>query len=253
MHRDALGSITAVTDTDGRIKYRDRYTAFGTRTRTGAQQDNYGTRLGFTGRENAIEGLMQYRSRYYDTGQGRFLSNDTFRGNELTPPSLHRYSYVHNNPVKYADPSGNTPLLILGVPALVLVIGLYLALGLGLYHEFSHPRPGASTASRICIGLVKGFVAWGVLLPFAVVFTWLATWAIVYVAYFAGIAGILPIAMAYIWYYVQSHHLWTGIAFAVLAKLSFELIIEYVLDEYTVAMEKLDYGAATICGARGPH
>jgi RHS repeat-associated protein len=109
MHRDALGSITAVTDTDGRIKYRDRYTAFGTRSRTGAQQDNYGTRLGFTGRENAIEGLMQYRSRYYDTNQGRFLSNDSYRGSDLTPPSLHRYTYVLNNPVKYTDPTGRIP------------------------------------------------------------------------------------------------------------------------------------------------
>jgi hypothetical protein len=49
---------------------------------------------------------MQYRSRYYDAALGRFLVQDSFRGNKLIPPSLHRYVYVVNNPVRYTDPTG---------------------------------------------------------------------------------------------------------------------------------------------------
>jgi hypothetical protein len=50
---------------------------------------------------------MQYRSRQYDSSYGRFLQQDSYEGDELTPPSLHRYVYVHNNPGRYADPTGH--------------------------------------------------------------------------------------------------------------------------------------------------
>ena len=46
------------------------------------------------------------RSRYYDAGYGRFTSADSYRGKELTPPSLHRYAYALNNPVRFRDPNG---------------------------------------------------------------------------------------------------------------------------------------------------
>jgi hypothetical protein len=194
---------------------------------------------------------MQYRSRDYDPGTGRFAQQDGYEGDVSAPPSLHRYAYAYNDPVQYTDPSGMNPLLIFGVPALIIMLSLYIALGLGLYHEFSHPRPGVSTASRICIGVVKGFAVWGALLPFGIFLSWLVTWAIVYVAYFAGEVGVFPIAMAYIWYYVQNHHIWTGVAFAVPLKVRFESIVEWGLEEYSGVMEGLDYGASRICGASG--
>ncbi len=57
-------------------------------------------------------GALQHlnRSRYYDTSYGRFTSADSFRGNEVAPPSLHRYVYVVNNPILYTDPTGNTSI-----------------------------------------------------------------------------------------------------------------------------------------------
>src|SRR5438552_13649266 len=41
------------------------------------------------------------------SGTRFFLSQDTYRGNDSAPPSLQRYVYTLNNPVKYTDPSGN--------------------------------------------------------------------------------------------------------------------------------------------------
>jgi hypothetical protein len=39
---------------------------------------------------------------------GRFISADSVMGEPGNPASLNRYSYVHNNPYKYTDPSGQT-------------------------------------------------------------------------------------------------------------------------------------------------
>jgi hypothetical protein len=76
---------------------------------------------------------MQYRSRYYDTGQGRFLSHDVFRGSAGSPPSLHRFVYLFNAPINAVDPSGHAPSDFLplnaffGLLALVSVLGMIAA------------------------------------------------------------------------------------------------------------------------------
>ncbi|MGM0715516.1 MAG: RHS repeat-associated core domain-containing protein, partial [Bacillota bacterium] len=47
------------------------------------------------------------RARYYDPKMGRFISEDTVKGQVDNPLSLNRYTYVSNNPLKYVDPSGH--------------------------------------------------------------------------------------------------------------------------------------------------
>jgi len=57
----------------------------------------------FTGMEWDKEtGLYNYRARYYDPGQGRFIGKDPigFEG------GINLYTYVHNNPINRKDPSG---------------------------------------------------------------------------------------------------------------------------------------------------
>jgi len=108
LHQDGLGSVAGVSNPSGQLVYRSTYKAFGSMSRT--SYDVASTRLGYTGRETSVSGLMQYRSRYYDPAVGRFLQQDTDRGSDVVPPSLHRYTYVHNNPVRYADPMGTSVL-----------------------------------------------------------------------------------------------------------------------------------------------
>src|SRR5258706_1716195 len=110
--RDGLGSITTVTNDQGVVLYTNRYTAFGKRTTSALPSGVLASRLSYTSRENSLGGLYQYRSRYYDSGVGRFLSQDTYRGTDTAPPSLQRYVYTLNDPVRYTDPSGNIVQLI---------------------------------------------------------------------------------------------------------------------------------------------
>ena len=51
-------------------------------------------------------GLQYLRARYYDARSGRFTQIDPFAGNQQDPLSLHKYLYVHANPVMGIDPSG---------------------------------------------------------------------------------------------------------------------------------------------------
>ncbi len=51
-------------------------------------------------------GLYYLRARYYDPGNGRFLTHDPYIGNPEQPMTLHRYLYGNANPESYVDPSG---------------------------------------------------------------------------------------------------------------------------------------------------
>jgi RHS repeat-associated protein len=61
-------------------------------------------RFGYTGRELDKEtGDYYYRSRYYDSTVGRFISEDRigFDGGDSN-----LYRYVFNSPTNYTDPTG---------------------------------------------------------------------------------------------------------------------------------------------------
>ena len=47
------------------------------------------------------------RARYYSPSTGRFTQRDSYLGRYADPLSLNRYTYGHNNPVRYRDPSGH--------------------------------------------------------------------------------------------------------------------------------------------------
>lgn len=58
----------------------------------------------YTGRRiDAETGYYYYRARYYDPGQGRFLSADPIGYGD----GLNMYAYVGNDPMNYRDPSGS--------------------------------------------------------------------------------------------------------------------------------------------------
>ncbi len=55
----------------------------------------------FTGKEKDGNGFYYYGARYYDSELGGFISPDTVLD------GLNRYTYCHDNPVKYVDPTGH--------------------------------------------------------------------------------------------------------------------------------------------------
>jgi RHS repeat-associated protein len=54
---------------------------------------------------------MQYlRARYYNPATGTFNRLDPFLGSFIDPQSLHKYLYVHGDPISGADPTGQWSL-----------------------------------------------------------------------------------------------------------------------------------------------
>jgi RHS repeat-associated protein len=115
-HTDALGSITAITDDAGKVVERRSYEPFG-KIRAmdyGTNNNTFSNRVvetarAFTGHEQIAElsGLIHMNARVYDSDIGRFLSADTIIQAPHDSQSYNRYSYVRNNPLMFADPSGH--------------------------------------------------------------------------------------------------------------------------------------------------
>ena len=104
---DHLGSVDVVLDEDGNVVERRDYLPYGSERVTDVQPEAPDTAQGFTGKELDDEtGLYYYGARYYDSEIGRFTAIDPWAGDITSPQSLNKYSYVHNNPIIFIDPTG---------------------------------------------------------------------------------------------------------------------------------------------------
>ena len=104
-HADELGSVTAVSDSDGKLAQSYRYDAFGN-PREG-RTASVDSPFRFTGREwDPAARLYFFRTRYYDPQLGRFLSVDAAPVSIGAPETLDAYAYVHNSPTRLVDPMG---------------------------------------------------------------------------------------------------------------------------------------------------
>jgi RHS repeat-associated protein len=116
-NNDHLGSVNVITDESGATVEKSSYYPFG-ETREGGEKSKYL----FTGQEKDTEtALYYYDSRYYNPQLKRFTQPDTMLPNPYDPQQINRYSYVRNNPLKYTDPSGHNPLLLLAAAAYVAI------------------------------------------------------------------------------------------------------------------------------------
>ena len=82
----------------------------------GEQIESAENDVGYTGHLYDQDlGLNYMQARYYDPVIGRFYSNDPVgsTGHNSIVHGFNRYAYANNNPYKYADPDGNSPISVL--------------------------------------------------------------------------------------------------------------------------------------------
>jgi len=116
---DHLGSVTAMSDEEGRVSNSGpdatllAYDAWGARRNpdeTAAMSASFDLPIGgreFTGQEQIPDvGLVNMNGRVYDPALGRFLSPDPNVQDVSDLQSYNRYSYTLNNPLRYTDPTG---------------------------------------------------------------------------------------------------------------------------------------------------
>ena len=115
MHRDHLGSTTAITNASGTVIERMAYEPFGKRRTPAGVMDpantlaGLNTDRGYTNHEH-LDGLdlIHMNGRVYDPATGRFISADPNVPYPTDIQSYNRYSYTRNNPLVMIDPSGFT-------------------------------------------------------------------------------------------------------------------------------------------------
>ncbi|MCX8532158.1 RHS repeat-associated core domain-containing protein [Chryseobacterium luquanense] len=123
LHRDNLGSILAITKTNGLIEEKRFFDAWGNlkglvqsngQTLTNVEQLRHIHLFldrGFTGHEHLqTVGLINMNARIYDPILRKFLSPDNLVSDPYNTQSYDRFGYVYNNPLLYIDIDGNEPI-----------------------------------------------------------------------------------------------------------------------------------------------
>lgn len=102
---DGHGNVRFLMNTNGGITDTYKFDAFGNLIASdGTTPNDYL----YSGQQYDSDlGLYDNRARYLNTDIGRFMTMDTFEGNNEDPLSLHKYLYAEDDPVNMEDPSGN--------------------------------------------------------------------------------------------------------------------------------------------------
>ena len=121
-NKDIQGSTTSLVKEDGSADATYQYTDFGETIIHGDDQAK--NEVCYTGGiYDQSTGLYYLNARYYDPEDGRFMTEDSYRGEIMNPETGHLYVYCTNNPVNYVDPSGHFAAAMYTVIKLVLVGG----------------------------------------------------------------------------------------------------------------------------------
>ena len=111
-HKDIQGSTTSLVKEDGSADATYRYTDFGETTINGDNKAE--NEVCYTGGiYDQSTGLYYLNARYYNPEDGRFMTEDTYRGDTTKSETGHLYVYCANNPVNYVDPSGHKAKTVL--------------------------------------------------------------------------------------------------------------------------------------------
>jgi RHS repeat-associated protein len=97
IHKDALGSVVALSNNAGTVTDKFKYDPFGKSADDGGSAYKFAAR-----RIDAETGLYYSRNRYYNPSSGRFISPDPIGYGD----GMNMYAYVGNDPMNATDPTG---------------------------------------------------------------------------------------------------------------------------------------------------
>ncbi|MES3001197.1 MAG: Ig-like domain-containing protein [Pseudomonadota bacterium] len=167
LHHDFAGSVIAATDVNGAVIWKEDYKPYGERVMNAPAA--VGNRQFFTGKPLDLDtGLSYMGARYYDPAVGRFMGVDPAGFTEGKVQSFNRFAYANNNPYRFVDPDGRSPLTIFAIEVAKQTGAGYL-LGVGAdavsqYAAFGSVDWGLAATSDAAVaggmsGLLSGAVS----------------------------------------------------------------------------------------------
>ena len=159
--RNIFGDVTAIYNTS-RVKCAEyAYDAWGTMYMT-LDTDGVGSLNPFRYRGYYMVsciGLYYLTTRFYDYTTGRFLNADVpsicFDDGLTLPEGCNLYSYCHNNPISYVDPTGHFAIVALILGAFTLAGGI--AGGIIAYQNAaSDGKKGSDLIWSVISGIILG-------------------------------------------------------------------------------------------------
>ena len=135
-NKDIQGSTSSLVKEDGSADATYQYTDFGETTIQGDDQAK--NEVSYTGGiYDQSTGLYYLNARYYNPEDGRFMTEDSYRGEIMKPEIGHLYVYCANNPVNYVDPSGHFAIAVPVLVKLVLVGGTVIYVSYSTWKDHS--------------------------------------------------------------------------------------------------------------------
>ena len=106
---DIRGSKTGLIDSSAENVVAYWYNDFGeVSEERSVDYEEFVNEVQYTGAiYDSSTGLIYLNARFYDPSTGRYISQDTYRGERDKPDTWHLYAYCANDPVNYADNDGN--------------------------------------------------------------------------------------------------------------------------------------------------
>lgn len=131
-HNDVSGTPLLATDAAGNVVWKENYRPYGDRLTNAPASSN--NKLWFAGKSfDAATGLSYMGARYYNPTLGRFMSFDPKGIDPEDIQGLNGYAYANNNPYKFVDPDGHSPIDVafLAYDLGKLGVAVYTGVGVG--------------------------------------------------------------------------------------------------------------------------
>lgn len=131
-HNDNSGSPIVATDSNGSLVWKENYRPYGERINNQAASAN--NKIWFSGKSyDSSTGLSYSGARYYDPVAGRFAGIDPQGFDPENVHSFNRYAYANNNPYRFVDPDGHSPIdvVFLAYDVGKLGVAIYTGVGVG--------------------------------------------------------------------------------------------------------------------------